>query len=279
MAPPLPHISIIIPTADRPEDVRRCLESLAALAYPRWDAIVVDQSAAAATQAVVEEDFLPRLPPLAYRRLRARGKTRACNLGMSAARGDLLFFLDHDCVLPLDALDQAAAAAARHPRAALVFGAVRLPAGHPERSPMGWIPTWEPVGEVEWGVGDGLRSRLTLPRLYGMGACMVVRRAAAGRIGPFDAHLGPGARFPAGEEDGYSYRALMAGYTIAQTPDLYVEHHGFRDYASGAATRHRWTYDYGYGAALMKAARLGNPYAPMWMALHLVHVGSNRSAI
>lgn len=55
-----PRISIIIPTADHPEDVRRCLENLTVLTYPDWEAIVVDQSAGAGTQAVVE-DYLPCL--------------------------------------------------------------------------------------------------------------------------------------------------------------------------------------------------------------------------
>ena len=131
------------------------------------------------------------------------------------------------------------------------------------------IPTWEPLGEVEGGASDGLWRRLTLPRLFGMGACMVVRRDAARRIGPFDEHLGPGARFHAGEEDDYAYRALMAGYTVAHTPALYVVHYGFRDNASGAAAEHRLTYDYAYGAVTMKAARLGDLCAPVWIALHL----------
>lgn len=100
---------------------------------------------------------------------------------------------------------------------------------------------------------------------------MVVRRGAMAWIGPFNAHLGPRARFPAGEEDDYSYRALAARYAVAQTPDLYVEHYGFRDYASGAAARHRRGYDYGYGTVLMKIARLRDLYAPVWMALHLVY--------
>ena len=128
----LPHISIVIPTANHPDDVRRCLESLVALTYPRWDAIVVDQSSDARTQ-IIAEGFQQGLPSLAYRRSLEPGKTRACNLGTELTSGDILFFLDHDCVLPADALMQAAMAIARHPHAAIVYGAVRLPAGHVEQ--------------------------------------------------------------------------------------------------------------------------------------------------
>jgi GT2 family glycosyltransferase len=62
---PCRHITVIIPTRNRPNDLRRCLASLAVVRYPHWDILVVDQSDDTLTQAV-SADARGALPQLTY---------------------------------------------------------------------------------------------------------------------------------------------------------------------------------------------------------------------
>jgi GT2 family glycosyltransferase len=262
--PASPHVSVIIPTCNRPDDVRRCLQSLTRVMYPSWDILVVDQGDDARAQAVVESYALA-LPQLRYRRVRVKGTSRARNAGVAATVGAIIAFLDDDCTAPEDWLTQAAAVFARYPRAALVFGVLRPAGGLAEWSALGWTPARVIKQEFEVSVVDNLRHRLRLPRLIGNGACLFVRRDLATISGDFDVHLGPGTHFPSSEDGDPPYRALMAGYSVVGSPSIVVEHYGLRDYASGAAARLLRSYNYGAGAWMMKLLRSGDPFAAIWI--------------
>ena len=262
--PTQPHVSVIIPTCNRPDDVRRCLQSLTQVMYPSWDILVVDQGGDASTAAVVNS-YASALPQLHYRRVRVKGTSRARNTGIAATTGAIIAFLDDDCTAPEDWLTQAVAVFARHSRAALVFGALQPADGLTEWSALGWTPARVIKEEFEASVVNNVRHRLQLPRLIGNGACLFVRRDLATVSGGFDVHLGPGTHFPSSEDGDPPYRALMAGYSVVGSPSIVVEHHGLRDYASGAAARLLRSYSYGAGAWLMKLLRVGDPFAAIWI--------------
>lgn len=262
-----PHISVVIPTYNRPDDVQRALNSLTRVDYSCWDIIVVDQSDDARTHAIVE-DFMPLLPNLRYRRLRLKGSSRARNVGIEQTDGEIIAFLDDDCTVEPDWLTQVAQAFGRHPRADLVLGELRPLDGLPEWSARGWTPSRLFPVEFEANVIGSLRQRLHIwPDLMGNGADMFMRRSALQRIGYFDVHLGGGGRFCTAEDGDYIYRALMAGCSVVGTPSIAVEHHGLRDYPSGAAARVLRTYYYGIAAFHMKELRLGDPCALKWIII------------
>ena len=87
-----PSCSIIVPTRNRPEQLRSCLEGLAALDYPqeRLQVIAVDDSGNGAVAkdipGWVEVAFTDRVGPAAAR-----------NAGVERAEGELLAFTDDDC--------------------------------------------------------------------------------------------------------------------------------------------------------------------------------------
>jgi len=261
-----PHISVVIATYNRPDDVRMCLEHLARVTYPRWDVTLVDQSEDERTQAVAKT-FAARLPTLRYRHAHLKGACRARNLGAAESAGEIIAFTDDDCAVPPDWLTQIAAFFARRPGAMLAFGCLTVPARHGDRewAPDGWTPSVVYNEEKEYTVVGGDRRGHPVTRTHGMGASMYLRRALLRHIGPLDVHFGPGARFLAAEESDYAHRAIAAGQGVFTTPELVVEHHGFRAYEGGAAARQYRTYAYGQGAYLMKMLRLGELTTLAWM--------------
>jgi mycofactocin system glycosyltransferase len=90
-----PSISIIIPTRDRGEALVECLESLYALDYPSnlIEIIVIDDGSQDETQKLLR-GFSCKL--LTNRT--SRGQSYCRNIGAQQAKGEILAFLDDDCV-------------------------------------------------------------------------------------------------------------------------------------------------------------------------------------
>jgi GT2 family glycosyltransferase len=92
----LPSASVIVPTHSRPDSLRRCLEALASLDYPRsqFELVIVDDG---------EQGLAELVAPFAERVSlnlvagEGRGPALARNAGMAAATGELLAFTDDDC--------------------------------------------------------------------------------------------------------------------------------------------------------------------------------------
>ncbi|MGZ8217159.1 glycosyltransferase [Methylomagnum sp.] len=93
----LPRFSIVIPTFNRPEPLRRCLEALAGLDYPadRYEVIVVDDGGHQPLGGLVTE-FQDQLDIRLFRQANA-GPGAARNTGAAGAVGDYLAFTDDDC--------------------------------------------------------------------------------------------------------------------------------------------------------------------------------------
>ncbi len=100
-SPPL-EISVIIPTVNRREVLRRVLEALAGQTYPRsqYEIIVVDDGSSDGTREMVDTLARERMPNLRYARQvpGKRGPAAANNLGIGAARGECILFLNDDVV-------------------------------------------------------------------------------------------------------------------------------------------------------------------------------------
>jgi glycosyltransferase involved in cell wall biosynthesis len=86
-----PPVSVVVPTRGRPEALRTCLASLAALAYPRSrvQVIVVDDGPQA--PAIVEDSDVVVV------RTSSIGPAGARNAGVERAEGAALAFVDDDC--------------------------------------------------------------------------------------------------------------------------------------------------------------------------------------
>ncbi|MEZ4590865.1 MAG: glycosyltransferase [Chloroflexota bacterium] len=93
----LPTFSIIVPTYNRPRQLRRCLRALAALEYPadRFEVIVVDDGGDSPLEELMAE-YETRLD-LRYVVQENQGPAVARNEGARLANGRFLAFTDDDC--------------------------------------------------------------------------------------------------------------------------------------------------------------------------------------
>lgn len=99
-------ISIIIPALNEERMIGRCLESLAKLESSRdlFEVIVVDNGSRDRTLEIAES-FHDRLNVKVLQKTNVRISALR-NLGARAAAGDILAFLDADCLAPQDWLDR-----------------------------------------------------------------------------------------------------------------------------------------------------------------------------
>ena len=132
----LPRVSVVIPVRNRPDEIRACLDSLVALDYPgaRLEIIVVDDASTDETPAAVAAYGRGSVRLLAQKQ--HRGQSECRNVGARAGTGELVAFIDSDCIadaawlrtLVRDLDDRAVVATG---------GSVR------EASPDGWLKRYE----------------------------------------------------------------------------------------------------------------------------------------
>ena len=116
-------ISIVIPVHDGAATIGKCLAAALASEYGRFEVVVVDDGSTDGSAEIIEAF------PVELVRFPLRlGVSRARNAGAAASSGDLLIFIDADCLLPPDAL--AIAGRSYGARKDLVLGGTYTPRPH-----------------------------------------------------------------------------------------------------------------------------------------------------
>ncbi|HWI08992.1 MAG TPA: glycosyltransferase [Solirubrobacteraceae bacterium] len=204
-------VSIVIPTRDRPQQLRDSIESILAGDRLPDEIVVADQSADARASLPGRADVeIVHLP------LATVGSSRARNAGIAAARGDFLVFVDDDVRAARDWLGQIVDALAASPQRTAVTGAVLSDAAGD-----GHVPS-----QTSRMTPFTFSGRLFSDPLFA--GNMALRRSAFEEVGLFDERLGAGGLFPAAGDNDFGYRLLEAGYEIAFVPDAILYHRGAR---------------------------------------------------
>ncbi|BCI65549.1 glycosyltransferase family 2 protein [Acetobacter aceti] len=229
------RFSLVIPTLDRPRDVKAFLEALTRQTFRDLEVILVDQSGSDIYDSVVA-DF-SGIWPIRHIRIDVRKCRYACIVGASHATGDIIAFPDDDCLYLPDTLEQVDAGFRKHPSLGLLTGAVLNQYGHP--SQMGrWLTASAKLNESN--IWTGL-----------VEFNMFIRRAAYEAVGGFDANMGPGCRFVAAEGQDLGLRLLAHGVKGYFDTRIQVIH---PDKPSGVNLNRARSYARGMGYALRKNA-------------------------
>ncbi len=118
-----PVISFITPVYNTPEPVLRAMiESVLAQAYPRWELCLADDASTVPHVAAVLEEYRTRDPRIKVVRRESNGHiSAASNSALALATGEFVALLDHDDVIPKDALYWVVRELNAHKDAALLY--------------------------------------------------------------------------------------------------------------------------------------------------------------
>jgi glycosyltransferase involved in cell wall biosynthesis len=260
-----PPVTVVIPTRDHPELLRRCLDSVLACHYPSFDVIVADNAPSDSRT----RELVDGIAGVGYLLVPRPGSASARNEGARRASGEIVAFVDDDAVVDRRWLAELAAGFA--PGVACVTGLVLAAE----------LDTWaQQLFEEYGGFGKGFEPALYdlgahrpdhpvfpfNPGLLGSGNNVAFRRHALLELGGYDPHLGNGTPTRSAEDWELFLRLLRRGRTAAYRPGAIVHHTHRRELGELRAQLH----DYGVGlAAALTRTVLHEPAAALEIARRL----------
>jgi glycosyltransferase involved in cell wall biosynthesis len=216
-------ISLVIPSHQARSQLRRALGSLQPMLAPDLEVIVVDDGSTDGTAEMVRREFpWARLVVSTW----IRGRNGAKNLGLSAATGEIVAFLDSDCEVDRGWLR--AAREAIRSGADAVTGPVRHGSGFRQQL----------IALLDFPDFQTTRAA----RVSNFASCNVVLRRAVLDEAPFDPAL------PSGGDRLLAWRLAHAGRDVRYVPALAVHHRPDDDLRSLLRRRVR----YGLNAVLVR---------------------------
>jgi len=218
-------VAVVVVTYDALPWVDRCLASVAG-----EEVVVVDNGSRDETVAVVRD----RHPGVRVVEAENRGLGASWNIGIRETRSRYVLLLNADAWLLGEALARLVAFADTRPRAAVVGPRLLNADGTLQRSVRGFPTLWRLATEyfflrklapgtsaLNAFYAGGFDHDQVREAEVVMGACMLVRRAAADEVGPLDEDF-----FLFSEETDWCYRFLQAGWEVVFFPGAECVHVG-----------------------------------------------------
>jgi GT2 family glycosyltransferase len=218
-------VSAIVVTYNALPWIERCLESVRGC-----ELIVVDNGSSDGTPALVRERF----PEARLFERENRGLGAGWNVGIEAASGRWLFFLNADAWAVGDGIARLVEVLEREPEAAVVGPRLRYPDGRLQRSVRGFPTLWRLATEyfflrklapgtrlLNAFYAGGFHHDREYEAEFLMGAALLVRRQAIAEVGGLDERF-----FLFSEEVDWCFRFRQAGWKVIFTPAAEAVHVG-----------------------------------------------------
>jgi glycosyltransferase involved in cell wall biosynthesis len=194
-------VSVIIPNYNGAMTIDKCLAAVLSSDYPEYEVIVVDDGSTDRSVEIIE-GFPCKLVKLDRR----SGASRARNAGAGSSSGEILFFMDSDCLVRQDTVSKAVET---------IKGKSKLVAGG--------TYTWEPVDDHFFSFFQSIfihysETRNSEPD-YIASHAMVIERSLFESSGGF-----PEDFLPILEDVEFSHRLRRQGCALAMNPDILVRH-------------------------------------------------------
>lgn len=222
-------ISVVICTRNRADQLKVCLEHLAATqSSVAWELVVLDNGSVDATPEIISTFEHQNTIPMKVLTLPARGLGRARNAAWRISSGDIVAFTDDDCYVAPDFLEAIVGAFARGDRIGYVGGRILLHDPSDAR-----ITIEESTEERHFPAYSFLHTGAF------HGANMAIRRSALESIAGFDESFGYGTPFPASDIETLT-RVSFSGWEGLYDPRIVLRHHHMRKPADVPQLLHRY---------------------------------------
>ncbi len=168
-----PFVSVIVPVRDGESTIADCLDAILATDYPedRREILAVDNGSTDGTAALIQSK------PVRYLREERRGVSNARNRGIAESRGEILAFVDADCVVEPQWLTELV-----RPFEDPEVGSV---AGDLQHTPSATAAERQAVRLL----GNWQQFAFSSDPAYAITANAAYLREVLDRIGPFDPHM------------------------------------------------------------------------------------------
>ncbi len=218
---PWPRISVVVCSCNGERTIRECFEGLRRLEYPNFEVIVIDDGSSDGTAAITRE--------YGFRLISTpnRGLSAARNVGMEAATGEIVAYIDDDAYPDPHWLSYLAAA---------FLGARYAAVGGPNIPPDGDGLVADCVANSPGGPVHVLLSDREAEHIPGCN--MAFRKASLQAVGGFDPQFRA-----AGDDVDACWRLQHQGTTLGFNPAAMVFHHRRN------SVRAYWKQQLGYGKA------------------------------
>lgn len=227
------YFTLIMATIERTQEISRFLAKLDAQTHQDFELIVVDQN----PDDRLIEVFKPYQGKFPIVHLRStKGVSRARNVGIKAAKGEIIAFPDDDCWYPENLLEKV-------------------------RDRLNEHPNWDALSVTTaesnyWDKNSGIVNQFNVWKRV-IEYSIFLRRDLVLKVGNLDEVLGVGSGTPywAGEITDYMLRTLKAGYCVYYEPSLEVHHPGPIQIkpSSGFSVTKSYHYAMGKGRVLRKS--------------------------
>jgi len=216
-------VSVVVVTYDAMPYIEQCLASVRG-----HETVVVDHGSTDGTLEVVRACS----PGVMLVEQENRGLAAGWNTGLRHVSGRYVLLLNADAWVLGDAVEALAKFADANPRAGIVGPLLRYPDGQLQPSVRGFPTLWR-LATAQFALSKLAPRSRTLNADYAggfahdrvceaewlVGACLLVRRTAAGEVGPLDEEV-----FLFYEETDWCYRFRNAGWKIYFYPGAEVTH-------------------------------------------------------
>jgi GT2 family glycosyltransferase len=212
---------VIVCTHNRAHRLEQTLNSLQQMTVPfnlPWELIIVDNNSSDDTKEVIDNFVNKSSLNIKYVFERGQGLSRARNMGIQEASGNIIAFTDDDCIVDQYWITSISKEFHADESIVGIGGRVLL-----------YNKMDRPISIRVYEERDILSSTDRIFKLM-IGCNMAFARRVFDEIGLFDTDFGAGTRFASMEDIDFLYRVYKKGLKIIYSPDVLVYHnHGRRN--------------------------------------------------
>ena len=221
-------VDVVVCVHNSPDDVARCLHSLALARDGRTRIIIIDDGSDHPTQKIIDRHILRYPADRLVRHKNAQGYTKSANVGLKASLADYVILLNSDTIVPQGWVEALVRAGEADPKVGII-------------GPLSNAASWQSVPLATLASGDyavnelpnGMTvddvaaacAQIPAEQIYPCtivnGFCFAIKRKAIDLIGYLDERAFPQGY---GEENDYCLRLTDAGLSCGFTLSTYVYH-------------------------------------------------------
>jgi len=208
-----PFVSVVVPTCDREELLKKCLFSLFQQSYPkdRYEIIVADDSTTDETKKLADSLNISS-PKVRYVKSGGKsGLTHTRNVGVNKEKGEIIFFIDDDCTVNPEWISEIVEMYEKHPDIDGAGGRIFSDPTQPKNFIIRYMEALKLIPETQAIIGN--KAPFT-------GGVTSYKKKAMYDLGGFDENI----KF-VGEDYDFHKRFRERGYKFAYVPTAIVYHH------------------------------------------------------